>query len=463
MSKNKNVSGIVFVVIGFILGLAFAAYFGGHVPSGVEKSSKTVYVLSDEKCDICSAPFEQFVSFIENNADTSGVRIVKTSVYRGIGKEIYARLREENVNVVPLILMTKDVKGTKFFEDLNKALSQRGGIRTNIIELRNYYALRPLWPTRRYVPGKGETKVTLYADKNVNVDRLKSILYLAADNVIVTEHETNDYYILVEATPEIVKTVAQYYPLSRIADGVLEVPKMRATVLSRPDFAEAVKARLERAGIPADVNIVQYGEYVLAKIVTDYPDIVAELFPGSKYYPDGVVLTRDETATVDVYLAENAEPLLEELNRILYAADGRITVNPHYIVRFDASGKPIIPGGDTGLREMVAEYCAYLNGGPMKWTSFALSFRECGATESCIETAAEDANINVDRVKTCYSSSANQIVSFFVQDSARSGVGQTLAIINGWYVLDPRIQDIANVLCKMLSFPPKEICEGVRA
>jgi|GEM_PF-6812667 len=141
---------IIAAVVGFLLGVAVVLAASKYRPAA-PYYQKSIVVLQDPNCDICTPELNRTVRFLENNVGNGKVRVVWLDVTRGDGAKIYKQLQEVNVNLVPLILISKDLEGNKFFEELNKALAAQGGLRANTALIGNYYALRPLWPTRRYV------------------------------------------------------------------------------------------------------------------------------------------------------------------------------------------------------------------------------------------------------------------------------------------------------------------------
>ncbi|MDN5367053.1 MAG: hypothetical protein PWQ11_464 [Candidatus Diapherotrites archaeon] len=462
MAKNEKAGQLLVLLGGFVLGV-IVAIIATHPPNTGTFYSRSVIVLYDPNCDICTPELNRVVQFMENNLPSAkNVTFIWQDVRSGAGARKYVELVEErNVNLVPLVLFTKDLEDTDFFKELNEAFAASGGIGANLIDVGKYYALRPRWPTRRYVPGKPEVRVTVLASRGVDVNNIKSLLYLSADNVVVDVKETNDTVLRIEATPEIIAAIAPYFPLARVAGGVLEVPKIVVTVFARPDFAEPVENVLKNAGIEANVQTTLYGTYVLANIVTDYPDLVGKLFPGAKYYQNGISITRDETLNIDLFLAGDENEWIDELNRIvsLTRTDGgyRGFVVPHYAAGLQG-GNVIFPGGQDAFNRAVAEYCAYLNA-PAKWTEFVSSFRACGGTADCIESVSKQLSIDADRITNCAQTSSNQILQFFINDTAQNRVTKTSALINGWlYVDEPdRLKDY---VCAMLSFPPEELCGG---
>jgi len=448
---------IIAAIVGFLLGVAVVLVASKYKPA-VPYYQRSIVVLQDPNCDICAPDLNRVVRFLENNVGNGKIRAVWLDVTRGDGAKIYSQLREANANLVPLILFSKDLEGSKFFEELNKALAAQGGLRANVIRIGSYYVLRPMWPTRRYIPGVPEKIVDVWADKNYNVNGLKRILYLAADNVVVKLHDTtdNDVILRVKAPRSVIHAISPYFPLARTTSDEIEVPRVKATILARPEFAKPIESRLMAAGVQTETNTAYYGTYVLANIITAYPDIVGKILPGAHYYANGLSITREEQANLDVFISENENQMLDELNKIVTALGNRITITPHYVVGVDATGLPIMQGGQKAFQRAAAEYCAYLVR-PNRWLAFAEAYGKC-TSGNCVEEAAEAADLNAQAVKQCVENS-DQLLSFFVNDTARYKIVKTSVLIDGWlYVDEPGM--IEKYLCAMISFPPKKLCGG---
>gem|GEM_PF-6699638 len=202
--------------------------------------------------------------------------------------------------------------------------------------------------------------------RNYDVNGLKRILYLAADNVVVNTHEANDVILRIRAQKNVIQAVSPYFPLARTTSDEIEVPRVRAVVLARPEFAGPIEARLRAAGVQTETNTAYYGTYTLANIITPYPDIVGKILPGAHYYSNGLSITREERASLDVFISENEDKIINELNKIATALNDRITIVPHYVVGTDASGRPVMQGGQKAFRRAAAEYCTYIIKPPQK-------------------------------------------------------------------------------------------------
>ncbi|NPA76299.1 MAG: hypothetical protein GXN93_00915 [Candidatus Diapherotrites archaeon] len=456
---HKRDHGYIFAaIIGFLLGVIVVLVSKGITIT--PKYSHAMILLDDPHCDVCAPEFNTVANYIDKNIAEGRISVIRLNVYSGAGAKIYAQLREKNVNLVPLILFTKDLANTQFFTELNKALASRGGLRANLIDLGNYYALRPMWPTRRYVPGEPTVEVNIFVDKNYDVNALKQLLYLSADNVVVHTQKTNDVVVRIDAPHEVITAIAPYFPLARVAYTEIVQPKISATVFSDSILAKPISERLKWADINFQIH-QNNNQYVLASIVTPYPDLVGKIFPGARYYPSGIAITPSETISIDAYFAgSDDENFLKELNAIQATLGRRAIIVPHFAARSNGT-TVIFPGGKEAFDRAALTYCAYLQA-PQRWTTFALAVDECNSvSKTCVDTAARRADVNADAIIACANQNAQKILQAFVQETARTRITKTMAIIDGWLTSGPK--DVVTYVCALVTNPPNNLCKGVNA
>lgn len=423
---------------------------------------KTVILLTDDKCDVCAGGFNSFVETLRGMESARSVRVLEFSPYTWGGKVVYKKLVENNVAVVPLVVFTKDLAGSPFFEELNEILADYGGVWANVVEVGDYYVLRPRWPVRRYVPGKEEQQVTLLADANIDVTPVKAIIYASADNVVIREGNAEGKYLLrVTGPPAVIEALAQQIPLSTYTSTSLEVPYVSVSVRAIPEVLDEVNTVLSRPNIVIRDLREDNGISAVAVITTDRPDIVAKLFPGAKVFRDGVMIDREARALLDVYLGgEDDGNILSELLDVASSMPERVLVRPHYIVLPTAGGFTSNAGPE-GVERSVVEYCVFLNHGAGQWLSFVKNSREgCERIEECWEGIAGELGLDVERIKNC-TGSKGEVLRFLATDTARAGVTRPLVLVNSWYVWVPNKGRLRRLVCSLLVFPPEEACRGV--
>ena len=434
---------------------------GGVISFQSQKYKKSIIVLEDPKCSICQKGIERILETLENNV--TGAKLVKLNVYSGEGAELYKKIQEEeNVNVVPLILLTKDLKDTQTLDDLNRIFAGNGRIGANIIELKEYYALQPFWPVRRYVPGKGEERVKIFADANVNTEFIRQLAYISADNVIIEEKNAEGNYIIhIDGPQNVITALARYIPLATMTSTSIEVPYVHAAIYAVPEVLQDLNRLLQQPAIKiVEVNAIQGDSLIVANIPTDHPEIVVKLLPGARVTPNSVVVDRTTNMFLDVYLGgEQDNEILSQVSRLASAVPNRIAINPHYIVTV-SNNSVVSPLGPDGIDRSVLEYCVFLTHGAGSWLQFTLNTRKtCREISECWQNVARELNIDTQKVSNCYASK-NNVISFFLKDTAAKGIVRPFVLVNSWYVWTPDKAPLTKIGCRFLVFPPSTLCRG---
>jgi len=449
--KNKT-DKIITAVASFILGVLIAILVAKGFGIWGEYRNAMI-ILEDEKCDVCTTEFESVVESIRGMEGAEALRIVKLSPYVDDGEILYKKLVEKNINVVPLILFTKDLAGSAFFAELNK----------NIVDIGEYYVLNPTWPVRRYVPKKGEEHIRIFTDGNVDTSPMKMIIYTAVDNAVVEERNAEGKYLLhVDGPPAAIGALAQFIPLSTHTSTSLEVPYLTVSVRAAPEVLDGIKDLLNRPNIEIKELNEDENISVVAAIMTDRPEIVARLFPGAKMFSDGIIVDRSAQILLDVYLGgEEDGNVLSELINVVSSAPDRVLVRPHYIVMPAKDGWASKTGQD-GVERSVIEYCVYLNHGAGSWLGFTKVSREsCEGIENCWEDVASKLGLDVEKIENCRESKA-EVLKFLANDVFGAGVVQPAILINSWYFWTPGTKELKSLACSFLSHPPENLCGGVQ-
>jgi len=453
MVEKKRISSIITAASCFALGVIIALIF--TMATTEERVHwRTVIVLNDEKCDVCAVEFNKTVEALKKALSGTAVKIIELSPYAREGEIIYKKLVENNVTVLPLIVFTKDIAEPAVFSEINRAVAD-AGMKIELFDAGEYYILRPTWPVRKYVPGKGEARVKIYANDGFDTAALKKILFATVDNVVIAEENTRGNYLLhVDGPPQVITLLASFIPLSVHTSTSLEVPYVKASVRVVPEAAEEINAVLSRPNIIVDGFVVDENISVVAAISTDHPEIIGKLFPGGRLYPDGIVVDRSMQLFFDVYLdGVNDDNVISELYNVVVSAPNRFMVRPHYIV---------FPGGEGNTTERaVIEYCVFLTHGAGSWLKFVTTARkECKDITGCWEKTAGKIRLDTEKIRNCINSKED-VLRFLINDTARAGITRPSIVINSWYVWAPEKGGLREVVCSFLLSPPPNICGEV--
>ncbi len=445
------------IIAGILIGVAITKV--GGVLNAAPNYSNAMIVLEDPRCQICKPELNKVVVLLEKNALQGKIRPVVLDVTRGSGLKLYEKIQKESgANLVPLILFTPDVSKNTL-EQVNKALQRMSGRQDNITKVGKYRAVIPVWPTRRFAPGKPGVEVTVEWDGKYDINSVKALLYLSADNVDVNVVKVAGVRLKIRAPAEIIRDLAPYFPLARITDDEIYIPEIHARIYAKQGFGAAVANRIRKMGFDANVAGPLEGNYLLARVVTKYPDIVAKMFPGSQMESGAVAITKQSILRIDAFFAGSNARLLKDLNKVVYYEGNRLQVVPHFLA--ERNGKYVVfPGGKHAFDLALYSYCAYLQNpeNPRAWVPFAYEVHRCDG--NCLDLAIKKFGIDENGLRNCVKR-APEILQTFINDEKTSAVTRTEAIINGWYVAGP--DNVVNAVCKMLLFPKKAMCEEVNA
>lgn len=401
----KGIGGNPYVIAGIVL-LAFALGIGiGYVLMGNQGATPSgggarAILLADDQCDICTEGVNQVVSILDQRFNFSGIPRETISVQSKEGEKIYRKLLENNVNIVPLILLEGNVEGTDFYKTLNTMLAQYGGASRFLMKAGDYYVLLPDWPYRLYNPDQPETKILLQGDETVRT-MLEPFIYRSVVNAVIVEEDAPEGYVLrVEAPEHILNTLKQAFSGAEIEGNAAVIKKMK------------------------EVNV--------------------ELFVMS-FCPYG----------------NQAEEIIPQIKEKF---GDRVRIIPHYIITDLGNNQFRSLHGDQELHQDVREVCVYKLFGEDAWLNFVLAInKSCSASnaDSCWENVARDLNLDVDAIKECYDNEFASIASEEARISQLKGVtGSPTTLIGGWYRADIRDPNFPALLCSFMENPPEGACEG---
>ncbi len=442
------------IIAGILIGVAITKV--GGVLNAAPNYSNAMIVLEDPGCQICKPELNRVVALLEKNALRGNIKPVILDVTRGNGLKLYEKIQKESgANLVPLVLFTPDVSKSTL-EQVNKALQEMSGRQENITKAGKYYAVIPVWPTRRFAPGKPRVEVTVEYDGKYDINSVKSLLYLSADNVDVNVVKATGVRLKIRAPAEIIRDLAPYFPLARITDDEIYIPEIHARIYAKQGFGTAVANRIRKMGFDANVVGPLESNYLLARVVTKYPDIVAKMFPGSQMESGAVAIPKQGVLRIDAFFAGSNASLLKELNEVVYYEGNRLQVVPHFLA--ERNGKYVVfPGGKHAFDLALYSYCAYLQN-PRAWVPFAYEVYRCDG--NCLDRTVKKFGIDESMLQNCVKR-APEILQIFINDEKTSAVTRTEAVIDGWYVARP--DEAVNAVCEMLLFPKKAMCEEVNA
>ncbi len=454
MSDKKN-NGIAKTAVAFILGFVAAAIVflaANHIST---QPKNAILFLHDGQCPLCEQDLSKIEKIVEGNVHSA--RIVDLDVHGGLGARIYAELqRDKNVNLVPMILITNDVD-RKAISELNRALP---GAAENLIDLGKYYALRPFWTVRRFVPGKKSTIVDLFADSNVNKRSLEQLVYLAADNVEIREHNAEgDYHILIRSDGNVINVIAPRISLSIRTETSLEVPKISAVLAAKNPVKETLLSML-RANLVkvTETNAAAPKDSVFA-VQTNRPYVLARIFPGVRVYPGILVYPKDARPHLDIYLGTPLDRnIISAVAEIADRAPDAVTVTPHYVIARVGNGFTSASGA-IGAKRALVEYCVFLNKGAGTWFAFTRRERaECSDPDGCWQKIAKDLNVNVKQVQNCVND-GSKVLGFLAADSTGKGITDGGVLVDGWFPWTGST-DLGSLVCAFSLNPPKTLCGG---
>jgi predicted DCC family thiol-disulfide oxidoreductase YuxK len=94
----NNTNQLAVLLLGFLLGIIVSLILA-HPPGTNTFYKKSVVVLYDPECDICTPELNRFVTFLENNLPSAkNVEFIWWNVRSGAGARTYEELvKEKNV------------------------------------------------------------------------------------------------------------------------------------------------------------------------------------------------------------------------------------------------------------------------------------------------------------------------------------------------------------------------------
>lgn len=429
-SKAKAVA---FFILSVFLALAITAF-----TTEERAYQNSMIVLHDDKCDICGEEFNKAVSAIKKAVE-GRLKIVELSPYNREGEIIYKKLVDNNVAVLPLIIFTKDVAEPTVFEELNKAFIG-AGITANLVDAGEFFVLNPKWPIRRHIPGKEEVQVSIFAGKNVDTAALKTIAFAVADNVVIKEGNVEEGYLLrVKGPPAVMGAFSKFIPLSIHTSSSLEMPIIRVDLSVSPEFAEEINAMLSLPNIRV-VGVRDENSSSIAVISTDYPEVLARIFPGARIYPDRLVIDKTTELFFDVYLGgEEDGNIISELLDVVSRTDVKTSVLPHYLVTRMQPEE---------MDRAVFEYCVFLNYGSGSWLGFTKMSRESCGDANCWKEIAKGMGLDMEKMENC-EKSKEEILRFLMGEEA----SKPSIRVNSWYVWTPGKKKLRELVRSFILLP----------
>ncbi len=391
--------GVVLAVLLLGIGVGyFVANTSAGAPEGTQNTTRAI-LLMDDGCNSCGDTMKQVVSILDDRFQFASIPREEVSVQSDEGRKIYNVLLENNINVVPLIVLEGNIEDTAFYKTLDKMLAQYGGAQRVLLKADKYYILLPDWPTRKYDPNKPETPVRIWA-----TDTIRSIIapyvYQTVENAkIIEEEPSKDYVLKLEGPKTLIDSMKTAFSGAMVEGNALLVPK-KETV---------------------DVEL-----YVMS------------------FCPFG----------------NQAEGLIPQLKETF---GDRIHIVPHYIISDLGNNQFRSLHGDQELHQDIREACVYKLFGEDAWLDFVLAInKNCSASnaDSCWEGVAKDMNLDVNAIKQCYDTEFNSIAAREAAISAAKGVtGSPTTLIDGWFKADVRNSKFPELVCAFMKNPPEGACE----
>ncbi len=429
--KDTNSAKLILAVIGAaVIGAVLGAILVMQA-MGTRPGDRTVYIVEPSWCSSCNTAFAPLEKKLEQSATADGWKVIKLSALSPRTKQLAKELNT-NILSVPAVIVKGDPSSAGFLKKLGARLQRVG----------DYYIVVPSWPTGVADVTKGWVDVQAYLDKNViDKNRVVQLVEQSIPNARISIHMAKGpYVLLVTAPPGTLGLLAARIPIAEKTEASIEIPRVVANVSGSQKLVQEINAAL-RASIPGigvqESNIPVTG---LATIQTNWPELVAKAIPGSQIYNNVVVVPRQETVALTLYLDVNRESkVLKELNELAPTVGARIHVSPIYILLL-RNGQVTTPE-EGGTEEALREYCVYANYGGAAWLRFALG---------------EDVNVDENTIQKCVQKNGPQIAQVFLNQTYAKRITKQAVVANGWYVTDsPK-----DAVCTLLNNVPANVCRG---
>ncbi len=457
-------------LVALVLGIGIA-YLVMNVSSTPSEEGAKAIILLDSKCSVCNAELNQVIQYLDSQMKFSSLPQERMSVTDKGAEQIIRVLKENNVNYVPAIVFTGDITQTEFYKEFDRQTKPYGGAARFIQKVGQYYVLQPAWTTRMYDPENPGEEITVYMGADVSRDAVERLIYriLPSADLEIKANDGN-YMVKFEAPENVLSVLEQVFPISTREGNTLTVPYINVEVYAPKDFlpgvAQSVQGLSSNVRITKTENLDENTKY-LAKVVTDRPDLLADLLRGWERNGNVFYVMKTDKPEVELFVMSYC-PYGVQTEKAIIPVLELLGDKIDFKLRFVNYAMH----GEKEVWENLRQYCIQFKTDPDKFIDYLDCFTRSDDANRCME----ELNIDKDAVQSCMDEEdqrwgisqilanpdqwGSQFPPFPIDDALNReyGVrGSPTLVIDGIVVPAPRNPEaLKDLICSAFLHPPEE-------